>query len=308
MKDFIDKNKNLVIFISSLLILGAIFVSFQKIFFYSLPGEEKPIFLPATEEDVFTTPPAITGSKINLAPILGFAALLTFGAVGVRFFFKKPIGEGEKKKESFEERDKKRKEDIEQLQAMVEAFLKMNGVYPNPSQFEELKADLEPEPKDPLQGQTVGDTDKTFDYYYDNWDSKTNQNTTSSYRLWAFLENKDDPLTKDGKYLAMPETYGKNLEPSEPPYPPVVEETVSALELEEKPEEKMARAGVEQPKVATFVPSPQTIYLPAQDKITQILLIIFSVVVFIITIINAYMVYKLNQLTAFLMQLLGKGF
>lgn len=62
----------------------------------------------------------------------------------------------------------------------------------------------------------------------------------------------------------------------------------------------------QQPEMAAF--AQPTVYLPAQDKITQILLIIFSLVVFIITIVNAYMVYKLNQLTAYLLQLLGKGF
>lgn len=230
MKDFIDKNKNLVVVVASLLLLGSLFISFKKAFFYSPPAGEKPVFLPATEEDVFSTSPDATmaGTKTNFVPIAGFAALLTVGAIGASLFFKKSTGkEGKKKTELFVERDKKRKEDIERLQAMIEVYYKMNGVYPSPSQFEELKADLEPVPKDPLEGQKVDETDNTFGYYYDNWDSKTSKNTTATYRLWAFLENENDPIAKDGKYLVTPETYGKKLEVPEAPV------------LEEKPEEKM---------------------------------------------------------------------
>ncbi|MBM4401766.1 MAG: prepilin-type N-terminal cleavage/methylation domain-containing protein [Candidatus Cloacimonetes bacterium] len=248
-----------------------------------------------------------SGGGINFGILIFFGTglgLIGFG--GWYFLLKKgklKLPVKKEKGEVFVERDQKRKEDIERLQAMVEAYYKLNGVYPDPTQFEELKVDLKPEPKDPLGGQSVGETEEIFDYHYDNWSVKENKDTTSTYRLWAFLENENDPAAKDGKYLVTPETYGKELIPKMPETPEVPVETM----VEEKPKEEIPEAQLRKPEVAAFAPSPQAIYLPAQDKITQILLVIFSLVVFIITIVNAYMVYKLNQLTAFLMQLLGKG-
>lgn len=229
----------------------------------------------------------------GLLSIVAAALVFRRNFSGLKKFMRKTT-EGEN--EIAKERDKKRKEDIERLQAMVEAYYKMKGLYPNPNEFEKMKEDLESSPKDPLQGKVVGETDNIFDYYYDNWDLKGNKNTTTAYRLWAFLENQNDPLIKNGKYLVTPETYGKKLEVPEAPAP------------EEKIEEEIPETRVPKPQMAAFTPPSQAIYLPAQDKITQILLIMFSLIVFVITIVNAYMVYKLNQLTAYLIQILGRGF
>lgn len=238
-------------------------------------------------------------NKNNLVMILLVWVVLSIVATAIvvgknlpslkKFIMRKSV---DKENEPAKKRDAARKENIQLLQARVKAYYKIKGFYPNPIQFETMKANLEPLPKDPLEGERVNNTDKIFSYYYDNWSVTENKNTTSTYRLWAFLE--DDPEAKDSRYLVTPETYGKKLEVSKAPAP------------EKKVAEKLPIVQVQQPKMAVFAQS--TIYLRNQDKISRILLIIFSLIVFTITIANAYMLYKLFQSITFLMRLLGQKF
>lgn len=253
-----------------------------------------------------TLPDSVGQTTSNqLWKILFFGLPIGVGGAALAYYYLSRRKKTKPEIDLAKQRDQKRKEDIQRLQTMVEAFKKMKDVYPDPRQFEEIVTAMAPKVEDPLEGQKVGKKDEVFGYYYDNWDPETSKNTTDTYRLWGFLEKQDDPEVEDGKYLVTPETYGKK--------PKALKVSELEEELETKIEEKPSKVQLQKPQTAAFTktqtPSAEaTVYFPAQDKLSQIMLIILSLVIFMVTLINAYMVFKLSQLSDYLLRHLVQKF
>lgn len=247
----------------------------------------------------FPTVPGISQpeSSNRLFLIWIFILPIGIGGAGLAYYLLQHR-KGKGKVDLVKERDEKRKSDLKDLQTAIEAYFKIKGRYPAPAHFEEIKAGMDPLPQDPREGQRVGKEDRVFSYYYDNWDSQTNQNLDTTYRLWGFLENEDDPEAKDGKYLLTPETYGK-----------------AGITMEELAEEGFPTSLQAKPKTAALTKTPEGpawpstpppfFYLSSQDKVTQMLVILLALIIFIVTLTNAYMVYRLNQIMLQLLKILG---
>lgn len=96
-------------------------------------------------------------------------------------------------------RDYKRKHDIERIRYCLSAFAKTYGRYPDgkKGEFIELLQEVSPLPVDPLSGQDLPNgPHHQFNYYYDNQSldvMEKGRENTQYYRLWAYLENDNDP-------------------------------------------------------------------------------------------------------------------
>jgi len=182
MKEFIEKNKNLAITVSVILILGSVLVSVWKVF--SPPTfEEESVFLDVYGEEIPVS------EEDNVAPqffdlnILFLTVIVTSLLAGGWLLIRKLKGRRRSPVEN--KKDRIKKDDLKRIQEALELYYRLRQRYPDAQEeFAEIIKNLKP----PLEGSPTH-------YHYENPEVDTQR-----YRLWCLLEDKNDPEAREGLF------------------------------------------------------------------------------------------------------------
>ena len=208
--EFIKKNQTVVV-IGSLLVLGvSVLMAIRSITrtpssqnvpdqaliedMMKLPAQQgEGVFVPEPtalqtpprrKETVSAPEPEPTTPQIPLLSNIILIAIITPLLLGGWFLVRKFAGLSKQGPQENEE-DRRRKNDLKKIQETLELYYRLRQRYPEAGdEFREIVKDLKP----PLEGSVT-------DYHYENPESDTQR-----YRLWCFLEDKNDPEAKEGLY------------------------------------------------------------------------------------------------------------
>ena len=182
MREFIKKNKKLVVLASFLLILGSALFSAWKVF-SPTTFEEESVFLDVYGNEIVVPETEPATPQIPLLSNIILTAIITTLLVGGWFLVKKLKGKRRPPVEN--KKDRIKKNDLKRIQEALGLYYRLRQRYPEAGdEFREIVKDLKP----PLEGSVT-------DYHYENPESDTQR-----YRLWCFLEDKNDPEAKEGLY------------------------------------------------------------------------------------------------------------